>query len=53
MVTRRNLLSMILRVVLQKEQHVMRVENWAILNAHVGELEEVLTSGEDEEESDW
>ena len=52
-VTRRILLSIILRVVLQRELHVMRVGNGDILNAHSGELEEVLTSGEDEDESDW
>ena len=52
-VTRRTLLSIILRVVLQREQHLMCVGNREILNAHAGELEEVLTSGENEDESDW
>ena len=52
-VMRRILLSIILLVVLQRELHVMRVGNWDILNAHAGELEEVLTNGEDEDESDW
>ena len=52
-VTRRILLPIILRVVLQKEQHVMRAENWGILNAQAGELEEVLTSGEDEDQWRW
>ena len=30
----------------------MRAENWGVLNAHAGELEEVLTSGEDEDEDE-
>ena len=42
-----------MRVVLQREQHVIRVGNWDILNAHAEELEKVLTSGGDEDESDW
>ena len=41
------------RVVLQREQHVTRAENWDILNEHVEELDEVLTNGEDQDESDW
>ena len=41
------------RAVLQREQDVTRAENWDILNEHVEELEEVLTNGEDEDESDW
>ena len=41
------------QVVLQREQHVTRAENWDILNKYVEELEEVLTNGEDEDESDW
>ena len=41
------------RAALQREQHVTRAENWDILNEHVEELEEVLTNGEDEDESDW
>ena len=52
-VRRRILLLIILRVVLQREQHVICVRNWDILNAHAEELEEVLTSGGDEDESDW
>ena len=36
-VTRRILRSIILRVVLRKEQHVMRAEIWGIFNAHAGE----------------
>ena len=51
--TRRILLLFIMRVVLQREQHVIRVGSWDILNAHAEELEEVLTSGGDEDESDW
>ena len=42
-----------LRVVLQREQQVIRVRNWDILNAHAEKLGAVLTSGEDEDESDW
>ena len=42
-----------LRAVLQEEQHVTHAENWVILNEHVEELEGVLTSGGDEDESDW
>ena len=41
------------RAVLQEEQHVIRAENWVILNKHVEELEEVLTNGGDEDKSDW
>ena len=37
----------------QREQHVTRAEYWDILNEHVEELEEVLTNGEGEDESDW
>ena len=33
---------------LEREQHVIRVRNWDILNEHAEELGEVLTSGEDE-----
>ena len=43
----------ILRAVLQEEQHVTHAENWVTLNEHAEELEEVLTIGGDEDESDW
>ena len=43
----------ILRAVLQEEQHVTHAENWVTLNEHVEELEEVLSIGGDEDESDW
>ena len=50
--THRILLLTILRTVLQREQHVTRIGSWDILNEHAEELGEVLTSGEDEDESD-
>ena len=39
------------QVVLQREQHANRAKNWDILKEHVEELGEVLTNGEDEDES--
>ena len=41
------------RAVLQEEQHVTRAKSWDILKEHVEELEEVLTNGGNEDESDW
>ena len=51
--THQNLPLATSRVVLQREQHATRAENWEILNEHVEELGEVITNGEDEDESAW
>ena len=49
-VTSRFLRWTISRVVLRKGATCNACQNWGILNAHAGELEEVTTSGEDEDE---